>query len=199
MRKILLLLVVLIRCVLVISAQEAKQEQPAKKGCSCAFSPIIQVGILHGSKGGYFQAQAINGIRYKTWYAGLGIGVDYYYRLSIPLFVDVRKYFFDKPGMLFLYADAGIDMPVGKKEKVNNWTQTQNVYSNGFYGDGGIGYALGGAHSKKPLLISAGYSYKNVTYKNESINGCAGIPCSDYYYTYKKYFHRLTVKLGFQL
>lgn len=196
MQKFLLFLIVLFSCDLVCSAQKAKQEPPAKKGCSCAFSSIIQGGILHGSKGGYFQMQTINGIQYKTWFAGLGAGLDYYYRPGIPLFVDVRKYFLENPGSVFLYVDAGVNIPAKRKETLSTWTQ--NEYSNSFYGDGGIGYALG-FHKKPRFLISTGYSYKEGSYKAvNSGSGCTGPPCSEYYYSYKKYFHRLTVKLGFQ-
>jgi len=196
MQKILLLLVVLMSCVIVTSAQEAKQEQPAKKGCSCAFSSIIQGGILHGSRGGYFQAQTIHGIRYKTWFAGLGAGLDYYYRPGFPLFVDLRKNILDKPGALFLYADAGVHLPAKRKETINAWVQ--NEYSNSFYGDGGVGYAFG-FHSNVRWVFSTGYSYKEGSYKVVNPgSGCTGPPCGETYSTYKKYFHRLTVKLGFQ-
>jgi len=194
MQKILLLLVVLIACVFVTSAQKAKQEQPAKKGCSCAFNAMILAGGLHGSRGDYFQMQTINGVRYKTWFAGLGAGLDFYYRPGIPLFVDVRKYIFDKPGTPFLYVDAGLHLPAKRKETVNAWTQ--NVYSKSFYGDGGVGYAFG-SHSKVRWILSTGYSYKEGSYTVINPNtGCTN--CSEYFINYKKYFHRLTVKLGFQ-
>jgi hypothetical protein len=193
MKKISFLLVVLIKCVLITSAQEAKQEQPAKKGCSCSFSSVNQVGVLHGSKGGYFQIQTINGIRYKTWFAGLGAGIDYYHHLSIPFFVDVRKYIFNKPKTPFLYADAGISLPDKKVKLISSFHQ--NVYNNGFYGDAGIGYALG-FNTKTRWLISTGYSYKNVTYKQKN-TWCTGL-CNETYFTFKHYLHRLTVKLGLQ-
>jgi opacity protein-like surface antigen len=195
MHKKLFLLVVLTKCVLIASAQEVKQEQPAKKGCSCSFSSINQIGVLHGSKGGYFQLQSVNGIRYKTWFAGLGIGIDYYDRPTYPLFVDVRKYIFNKPSTPFLYADGGMHL-VGKRvQKAGNWHQ--NEYYNGVYGDAGIGYAFG-LDSKARWLISTGYSYKFSKRKYEYIPDCTGGPCTDSYYTFKSYFHRLTVKMGLQ-
>jgi hypothetical protein len=196
MYKKLFLLVVLTKCVLIASAQEAKQEQPAKKGCSCSFNSINQVGLLQGSKGGYFQLQSVNGIRYKTWFAGVGAGIDFYERPTIPLFVDVRKYIFNKPATPFLYADAGMHLVEKRVEKVSNWYQ--NKYYNGFYADAGIGYAFG-SHSKNRWLISSGYSYKYSKRKYEYIPECIGGPCTDSYYTFKGYFHRLTVKVGVQL
>src|SRR5688572_9219460 len=106
----LLFLVVLTGCVFRTSAQEANQEQPVKKGCGCSFSSINQIGGLYGSKGTYFQLQTINGIRYKTWFAGIGAGIDLYTRGGFPVFLDVRKDIFEKRSTPFLYADAGIHL-----------------------------------------------------------------------------------------
>ena len=85
-----LLFVILLQgeCGFITSAQEAKQEQPAKKGCSCAFSSIIQAGALAGVKGTEALIQTVNGIRLHTWYIGVGIGLDHY---SIKAFLH-KKY-----------------------------------------------------------------------------------------------------------
>jgi hypothetical protein len=192
----LLFLVVFTACVLIASAQEANQERPAKKGCSCSFSSINQIGGLYGSKGTYFQVQTINGIRYKTWFAGVGAGIDYYTRRGIPVFLDVRKDIFEKRSTPFLYADAGIHLVRDRKEALSRWDQ--NTYSNGFYGDAGVGYKLH-LHGAGRLLVSAGYSYKNINRRFEYIFSCPTTRCNENYYTYKNYLHRLSVKLGLQL
>ena len=189
------LLVVLTGSVLITSAQEAKQERPAKKGCSCSFSTINQIGVLRGSKSAYFQIQTINGIRYKTWFAGIGAGIDFYTRGGFPIFLDVRKYLFEQGATPFLYVDAGIHLVRDRIEKVNNWYQ--NTYSNGFYGDAGLGYKFG-FHSKSRWLVSAGYSYKNINRRYEYTPACPSNRCYENYYTYKDYLHRLSLKLGLQ-
>ncbi|THU35905.1 hypothetical protein FAM09_21170 [Niastella caeni] len=190
----LLLFVVLTGVVLISSAQEAKQEQPVKKGCSCSFSSINQIGVLNGGKGAYFEAQTINGVRYKTWFAGIGVGLDYYFRHGYPVFLDVRKDLLDKPFTPFFYIDGGFHLVNKKIVPESRWYQ--NVYSNGFYGGAGVGYKVG-FRSKFRVLASAGYSYKNVTRKYENVLGC-GTPCWEHYYTYKNYLHRFSMKLGVQ-
>ena len=191
----LLFLVVFLGCVFITSAQEANQEQPAKKGCSCSFSSINQIGTLHGSKGAYFQVQTINGIRYKTWFAGVGAGIDFYTRGGYPVFLDVRKDIFEKQSTPFLYADAGIHLVRDRKEEESQWYQ--NTYSNGFYGDAGVGYKLGLGGAGR-LLVSAGYSYKNINRRYEYVFACPTSRCYESYYTYKNYLHRLSLKLGLQ-
>ena len=119
MRKNIFLLVVLTGTALITSAQAANQGQPAKKGCSCSFSSINQVGILNGSKGVYYQLQSINGIKYKTWFAGIGVGMENYFRTGIPLFVDVRKNLLKTSATPFLYADVGVHIVRDKNDRLN--------------------------------------------------------------------------------
>src|SRR5262245_27408802 len=89
-------------------AQQAKENRAAKKNCGCSFNSLAQLGILEGEAGTAFQLQTINGIQFKTWSAGIGVGLDYYKYRSIPLFLDLRKYILNKPRTPFLYADGGI-------------------------------------------------------------------------------------------
>jgi hypothetical protein len=193
--KLLFLLVVLTGSVLITSAQDAKQEQPAQKGCSCSFSSINQAGILNGARGAYFQIQSVNGIKYKTWFAGIGVGFDNYLRSGIPLFIDVRKYLFDKSTTPFLYVDAGVHIVIDKNDRLNQWYEDR--YRNGVYTEAGIGYKFG-FHGKDRWLISAGYSYKYVERRNVYTGDCPTSRCWENYYTYKNYLHRYTMKLGFQ-
>lgn len=195
MRIKIFLLVVLTGYVHISNAQEAKQEQPAIKGCSCSFSSIVQGGVLHGSRGDYPQFQMVNGIKYKTWFAGIGVGLDYYYRLGFPVFLDVRKYVFDKPSTPFLYVDGGVHLVEQKKEQVSQWNH--NRYTNGWYADAGIGYKFG-FQGKGRWVVSTGYSYKNITRYYEVSANCPTSRCYETFNTYKNYLHRLSLKLGLQ-
>ena len=196
MQKRLLLLWFFLGFVLMTSAQEAKQERPAKKGCSCSFSSIVQAGVLNGSKGVNFQMQAINGIRYKTWFAGVGVGVDNYYRGGVPVFFDVRKYILKKSTTPFVYGDIGVHFVSDKKDVTNSWFEDR--YHNGFYSEAGVGYKFG-FQGKDRWIISAGYSYKYVKRLNVNIWECPTSRCNELYYTYKNYLHRYAMKIGIQL
>ncbi|MBO9203601.1 MULTISPECIES: PH domain-containing protein [Niastella] len=195
-KRWLLLWVILTGSFLMTNAQEAKQEQPAKKGCSCSFSSINLVGIITGAKNNFYQLQTINGIRYKTWFAGIGVGVDPYFRTSYPLFLDLRKNIFKKSSTPFLYADVGGHFLKDKTDQLNQWYE--DIYSSGVYTDAGMGYRFT-VLSKIGLAISAGYSYKYVERRNKFIgDNCTTGRCYDNYYTYRQYLHRGTIKLGFQ-
>ena len=196
MRKNVFLFVVLTGTALVTNAQAANQEQSAKKGCSCSFSSINQAGFLIGSKVPAYQFQSINGIKYKTWFAGVGVGMENYFRAGIPVFFDVRKFLLKKSAAPFLYADVGVHIVRDKNDRLNQWYENQ--YHNGAYAEAGVGYKFGFS-GKDRWLISAGYSYKYVKYQNLYLGGCQTARCYENYYTYKNYLHRYAMKLGFQL
>jgi hypothetical protein len=178
------------------SAQEAKQEEPAKKSCSCSFSSINHAGVLNGAKGAYLQIQTINGIKYKTWFAGAGAGLDTYFRSGYLLFLDVRKFILEKSQTPFLYADVGMHVVRDKTDRLSQWYENQ-YERYGVYTEGGIGYKFG-FHGKDRWVISAGYSYKYVKHRNVFIGDCQTARCQEDYYTYKNYLHRYAMKLGFQ-
>lgn len=179
-------------CAAITMAQTGDTVKPAKKKCSCSFSSINQAGWLKGKRGPYLQLQTINGLRFKTWFAGIGAGIDYYTYRGYPVFADVRKNIFNKLYTPFVYADAGIHFA-----DVNNEKSEFNevVFNNGFYYDVGGGY---NARIGKigVLLISAGFSYKYVT-RRESYKFCS-VYCYENSYTYTYHLNRFSVKMGWQ-
>ena len=81
-----------------------------------SFRSIFQEGIVTGESGTDLQLQFVNGVTYKILFAGAGIGLDYYYERSVPLFLDLRGKVFNRPSAPFLFADGGI-LFYGKKQK----------------------------------------------------------------------------------
>ena len=49
------------------------------------------IGVLGGEKDASFQIQTINGVQYRTWFSGIGTGLDFYFQRSVPLFLSVGK------------------------------------------------------------------------------------------------------------
>jgi hypothetical protein len=102
--------------------------------------------------------QTINGANYKSWFAGVGLGLDFYRLRTIPLFADIRKEFGKGNNKVFVYSDIGINFSwVTDQQKTIN-VENDKFY-NGFYGDWGLGYKVL-MNRKNNLLLSLGYSYK---------------------------------------
>ena len=153
MKKLLLLSV----SALLLLPAFAQERTPKEK---VHFQAIFQGGMLAGSSGHSGQLQTIQGVRYKTWAAGIGAGIDYYYERSVPLFLQLRKNIFAKPHTPFVYADGGGHYPwlkdgIGKR----GWMVQET--EGGLYYEAGIGYEVPIFKSSR-FLFSAGYSYKEL-------------------------------------
>ena len=65
------------------------------------FSSQNYVGLLEGEQKSKLQLQTMNGIKYRTWFIGLGTGIDWYYLRSIPIFLSLNRDFLQKKNRNF--------------------------------------------------------------------------------------------------
>lgn len=171
--------------------------EKSKKGCSCNFSPIFNVGFIEGENGTSLQLQTIQGIRYGKWFAGVGAGLDYYHLRTIPLFLDIRREFFNGNHAPFVYLDGGYHFPWARDKDKGEWTKLS--YEGGLYYDVGLGYRVGRSSKQNGFLISAGYSFKYLTEIRKS-QVCINWNCQEEANEWFKYkLHRLSIKVGMKL
>ena len=158
------------------------------------FHSINQLGMLEGEGGTAFQIQTINGLKYRKFFAGVGVGLDYYKIRSIPVFLDLRHLLLKEDRAPFVYIDAGWNFPWYKPgEDLTAWGWEVSTGSGLFY-EGGFGYRF--PFKTTALLISAGYSYKAYTYTEKYTWTCIGCP-GEYRYHYSHRLRRASIKLGF--
>src|SRR5438045_270274 len=129
-KKVIWLVCMAVCCI--TAKPQHNSPKPVKKSCSCALGSINQLGMLRGETSSYFQFQTINGIHYKTWFAGLGAGMDFYRIKSIPVFIDLRKDILGRLYTPFVYADGGLNFS-GLNNKHDLWSKT--MYNDGFFYD----------------------------------------------------------------
>ncbi|MDE3144642.1 MAG: hypothetical protein KGL19_10840 [Bacteroidota bacterium] len=190
MKKYIFIITVLFILANNIDAQQKRS--PVK------FSSINSVGFLNGQSQTSFTLQSINGIKYKTWFAGLGASLDNYGYRSIPAFVDLRKTFGNKVWQPFIYADAGINFPLYSSALPRKqWGNDANKFYNTFYGETGIGLSKP-INTKTKFILSFGYSYKHFSYLNNPWAWNTGWPSSSYLSQYDFYYRRLSIKMGLQ-
>ena len=160
------------------------------------FHSINSVGLLEGEAGSAFQLHTVNGVQYKTWFAGAGAGLDYYRFRGIPVFLDIRKMFPLATNTFFVYGDIGLHASwlTEKQKNSNSYVAALTDFNNGLYTDAGAGYQLC-LGNKGALLISAGYSFKSIrgTQVDYSPMSYDGPPI----FTRLKYdLSRISVKMG---
>jgi hypothetical protein len=191
MKRIAILLAGWLSCCSVLMAQTDSTAK--KKKCSCAFSSINLPGLLTSNSGDYFQFQTINGLRYKSWFAGIGVGIDMYPTSGIPVFFDLRKNILKKLNTPFVYADVGVHFADFHRQQ-NEWQITE--YNNGLYYDAGLGYKFG-LPKRGGVLVSFGYSHKAVEKRLKNVQvDCNSCNQNTNLYSYK--LNRFSIKAGWQ-
>ena len=178
-----------------LCAQVKESSARNAKSCSCGFQSILQGGLLEGAAGPSWNLQTINGIYYKSWFAGIGAGLDFYTMRTIPLFIDARKDLFRKSRTPFLYADAGIHFDWLKSKEKPVWASSE--YNRGFYYDVGGGYKLSFGN-RDALLLSVGYTMKTLREERVVMVQCFTSPCNPPKDHYNYTFSRLSFKVGWR-
>lgn len=191
----MLLILLVTRTVVSVAQQKAT-------AATCQFHSINSIGLLEGSAGSAFQIQTINGAQYKSWFGGIGLGLDYYRYRTVPFFIDLRKEFGKNVNKLFAYSDLGINFGwVTDKQKTQY--VMDDKFANGFYSDLGLGYKVN-LGKNGGLLMSLGYTYKKVIesyrlplyFYGNSIN--SEPPLNDQTVQYSYSLNRITIKIGWE-
>jgi hypothetical protein len=186
---VLTALLVFILGINTITAQTGKQQ--------INFSSITEAGLVIGDKGEALALQTINGIRKVKWFAGVGVGFDFYGQRTIPLFINYRRDFTDNRNTPFIYTSGGLNFAwINATQK----TQLGIVQSSpGYYYDIGAGWKMAGKNGRA-FLISMGYTLKQVKYETPYYTIFAPPqPGEEMYNRYNYLFRRIVVKIGFQL
>lgn len=171
-----------------------------------AFHSLQQLGMINGNGAVSAMIQTVNGIEYNNWFAGAGIGLDFYRYRSAPLFLDVKRYFTLKNrNSLFVYADGGYNIPWVKQNEpefsIWSWPVEINYdYKGGAYWDGGLGYAINFKRNNR-MLLSLGYSYKQFSETRTTKTTVGGVTGNTENIDVRHFdynFKRLMVKIGWQ-
>ena len=144
------------------------------------FHSINSAGFIIGQSGTDMMLQSVNGFAYKNFYSGIGFAKDDYNYNSYPLFFDQRIYFSEK-NKAFAYGDLGYNFSGKNKPGKEIYYYTSYHFSGGVFTDFGIGYKMAFI-KKSTLLLSIGYSYKELNDKIETIGPADGKDYSNYKY-----------------
>lgn len=175
--------------------------QPTKK--KLIFHSQEQLGLINGKGAVSAGIQSINGVEAGNWFAGIGIGMDFYRYRSVPVFADIKRYFRIANGnRLFIYGDGGYNFPwsKGDEEYYSPWGGSGKIERDakgGLYVDAGGGYAIQFGKGSA-LLLSIGYSHKYFSEKVITTYLVGGDAIASDPQLYRYSFNRLMIKIGWQ-
>jgi len=186
-------------CVVIISAAQQKNNR-------FVFHSQNQVAMINGNGAVSAGVQSVNGFGSDQWFAGIGVGLDFYRYRSVPLFADVKRYFKIANGnRLFIYGNGGYNLPWSEHNNQYfsqwSWPTKVDVQSKGgAYIDAGGGYAIQ-FKKRNALLLSVGYSHKYFSQAVTTtywIGGVAGNVEQTEKNGYTYSFNRIMIKAGWQ-
>jgi hypothetical protein len=160
------------------------------------FHSVNNVGLLEGQTGSSFQLQTINGAQYRSWFAGIGLGLDFYRYRTIPLFLDIRRQFGRSTNKLIVYAEMGINFCwLTDNEKTTYLANDK--FNKGLYADFGLGYKISLGKTNN-LLLTIGYSLKKLkeTYETPEYYYPPNYPPDKEQINY--HLNRLSIKIGWE-
>jgi hypothetical protein len=195
--KKLRLITVLLCCSFIAAAQGDSTSISKSLNSKPVFHAVLNAGLVTGASDHDLHLQFINGLQYKTWFAGVGAGLDYYYLRSVPLFFHGRKTFSD-PYIPFLYGNVGWNMPWLKKEqKQENVWYTSDFKTKGYF-ELGAGWFFT-LNRRNAILVSAGYSNKRMYEMQRSLMQPPGTNDELYTTRIEYTLRRMMITIGFQL
>ena len=120
---------ILLLFLLIKNENQAQENKKDKK----FFSSQISAGIVEGEQNTSFHVEIANGIRYKTWFGGIGTGLDYYYFRSIPVYLSGIKYLSTRNHSFFVQGDAGVNFAWEREALSGGWNEISSEFNPGLY------------------------------------------------------------------
>lgn len=148
------------------------------------FRSLTSVGIQFGDKGRSADFHTINGVAYRDWFAGVGLGLDDYRVQSMPLYASFAREWKMVRNAFVLRADGGVNLSEMRP---------------GFYTREAIGYRISMKKNKASVLLDFGHSFKQSREVADWQIPCNIEPCPEGTKLRQDYkFNRLSLRLGLQ-
>jgi hypothetical protein len=160
-----------------------------------SFSSQNYAGLLEGDNGSALNLQSVNGINYKKWFSGVGVGIDYYRIRSVPLFLSVNRNIEIGQNIFYITADGGWNFP-WLRENEQTWNGSN--FKVGIIAGTGVGYKILINESKQALLLNAGYSFKRLNDTRDIPSPCLIPPCPVDIEKTRYDFNRFLVRAGIE-
>ena len=119
------------------------------------FHSFNTVQVLNGSTTISLAVNTVNGLQFGKLFCGIGVGFDYYYHTTVPLFLEARLDLVKGKGKLQLFGNGGLSFPFSSQNK--NFEFKKGPYKTGSLFGIGLDYL---APVKKDAVI-LGVAFSN--------------------------------------
>lgn len=157
------------------------------------FHSFNSIQALNGNTTTSMAVNTVNGLQFNSLFAGVGVGFDYYFHTTIPLFLEARFDLVKRKRKLQLFGNGGLSFPFSGQN-------TKFEYSPGNYKTGTM-YAAGLDYlvpvGKDAIIVGAAFSNKQVIHMvdnniwNPVLNRLENAPTEEKYL-----FNRIAIRVG---
>ncbi|MEO5891784.1 MAG: hypothetical protein ABIQ31_16170 [Ferruginibacter sp.] len=171
----------------------AQDKAVGSSGLMDRFHSFNTVHILNGSTITSLAINSVNGFQFKKIFAGIGTGFDYYYHVTVPLFIEARIDVLETKGKLQLFGNGGLNFPFAVQNRKFE-TNTGDYKTGSLYG-AGVDYLI--PAKTEAFIIGIAFSNKQViqrtgnTVWNPVLNRSENIPIKNIYS-----LNRIAIRLG---
>ena len=183
MNKLLMLIGVFV----IITAGAVAQISTKIQNRTGKFHSYNTVQLLNGSTSTSAAISSVNGFQFYRFFTGVGVGYDYYFRRTIPLFVEVRYNVLGNKRKVQLFADYGVNFLVDKSNGSQN-NKTGKYWSTGF------DYFI--PVHKDALTIGLGFSSKQVIYFGDNFISLPVVGWQNVPVKYDYSLNRIAIRFG---
>ena len=177
-------------CCSIVQAQNAIHPP---KPSPFRFHSMNMVGVQWGKENAGHMLYSANGIGYRTWFAGIGTGIDFYQFRSIPLVLDIRKAILKNEKTPFIYVAGGKHFTWLSKEVKD---PNSSGLKGSWYYDAGAGYQLPLNHQLN-MVFTLGISEKKMTEEYDVMPWSSVWPRPPQAIQKREYnFRRIAFKIG---
>ncbi|HPH91370.1 MAG TPA: hypothetical protein PLZ68_11130 [Ferruginibacter sp.] len=157
------------------------------------FHSFNSLQLLMGKTNNSFSIHSVNGLQWNKFFAGAGIGFDYYYHTSVPLFLELRHDITNGERKLQVFANGGVHIPFGNTNKIE--PGKTGDFKPGRLFAAGVDYYI--PLKKDAVVFGLAFSQKKETQMvdnniwNPRINRIENVPLKEVYE-----FNRIWLKFG---
>jgi hypothetical protein len=156
-------------------------------------------GHLEGETGSAFQINTIFGMQSGSNFIGLGSGIDWYFKRSIPVYLSFQRILPLGGGRFFAKVDAGLNYAWETPLERSRWNDfISDKFYPSIYAEAGLGYKSYFKNKRDALLFHIGYNFKRLKENKESPSNCFLPPCSTLIEHYDYQLNRVSLKVGWE-
>lgn len=159
------------------------------------FHSFNTVQVMNGSTTTSLAVNSVNGFQMGKLFCGIGTGFDYYFHVTVPLFIETRYDLVKQKGTLQVFANGGLQFAFSSQN--NKFENSSGTYKTAGGYSGGLDYLMpveGGA-----FILGASFSNKHVIHMadnnvwNPLLNASENIPLKENYS-----LNRIAIRIGWR-